>query len=683
MTWICVAVLALVAVPGTVASKTTSAGSLSTLQMETPEAHGSLISIVRSSIMARFEATPMSSSSADDEPEHKMMALKGAGGGLDILEAKEDGDSDKSVYRPWKTRFDLQPFDYNSNKYLRQPENRMSYRRLYAANPRMAEAPNARDRHAQSDVIMVFGLTAIVAVMSAVLIITKLEVLRADELNIVSYQNKMLQVIVCAAVPWLLLGLYLLTTFVSFVGQPMRHPGGTYHWQCSAMTWFIFVAPAVNFLYFTAHAIWISRIFFSVEQQAPMGRMFSLGIMPDNHPGHDAVTRITNIASHSGARQVLFILELMCAIIGYTLITFRWGANAQYCQPEVYWATVALCVTVTIVIVFTTLAFVCSIIIRACSVSPWLEDFADSFWQGSLEAKISRNEAREQRMGAKAQAKAAQDEYEDQFKQWLAFHEEHAEERKRHEEIHSEHQAYLEATKGAPQQGAPQPMVQDSDSESISEATFEANPSMAVQEPSTVAPGSFYRRSQDGGDTPPDRSDGSTLFATSAAPQLAFNMPSQMVVTQQSYGAPMMSAPMNPMMTAPSMPHGTLPPQFFSPAQGPAFMPPGSLPPASLQSLPYGSPQHGAYAYRGGPMASAMSPVMLPGAPMGSTPGFMMSQGMSPGPPGTLPPGNPFGSLPPGYFPGTLPPRPPPFSDDGSDGTEDSRNDFARAGRLF
>merc|ERR1719253_1527914 len=112
-------------------------------------------------------------------------------------------------------------------------------------------------------------MTALVAIIGAVLIVDQLQVLGVDELDLAAYQQKMLKVIVCAALPWLLLGGWLLNMFISFVSFPMRFASATYHWQCDAMVWFVLLAPMVNCLYFTTNALWIARLFFCVEKQAP------------------------------------------------------------------------------------------------------------------------------------------------------------------------------------------------------------------------------------------------------------------------------------------------------------------------------------------------------------------------------------------------------------------------------
>jgi hypothetical protein len=300
-------------------------------------------------------------------------------------------DKDETVYRPWKTRFDLQPFDLNSGKFMK-PENRLGYRRFYAANPHLALAPNSRDRDAQSTVVMIFGLTALGAIIGGILIVEQSQVLGADELNLVNYQRKMIRVVVLASLPWLFLGGWLLSIFVAFAAHPMRYPSDTEHWQCGAMLGFLLIAPLVNLLYFTAHALWISKLSFSVEKQAPMGRMFSLSNDVSEEADNNADSLLFGCASNALIRHILLCLEVGAAIFGYLLVTFRWGANSQYCQPEVYWATTALMVTSGIILVFTALAFICSVLVRAFSISPWMEDFVGSFWEFRDKEEAVENE---------------------------------------------------------------------------------------------------------------------------------------------------------------------------------------------------------------------------------------------------------------------------------------------------
>jgi len=378
-----------------------------------------------------------------------MQALDGSGGGLDVMEYDEEHK--RPIYRPWKTRFDLQPFDVNSPNFM-HPENRLGYRRFYASNPHLALAPNSRDRDAQSTVVMVFGLTALGAIIGAILIIDQLQILSAEELNLVNYQRKMVKVIIYAALPWLVLGAWLLTIFLAFVAHPTRYASDGYHWQCNAMVWFILLAPVINLFYFTSQALWVSKLSFSVEKQAPMGRMFSFASLDasmdqEDAPGKYGITRIFNFASHSVVRLVLFILEVACAIFGYLLITFRWGANSQFCQPEVYWTTTALVVTVAIIIVFTGLAFICSVLVRAFSISPWIQDFVESFWEAEVLARMRMAEKRAEK--AQKEREAA-DKAQEDYNEWVTFHDEYEEDRQRHQMIMEEHAYYQAATKTAP-----------------------------------------------------------------------------------------------------------------------------------------------------------------------------------------------------------------------------------------
>lgn len=423
--WLCAVALLAASLPSATANKMKAVATIVTQQEGRVEASGSLVTLLGSIATG-------TSVEGDPYGDYGDQALRGSGGGYDVLKARKEGKSD--VYRPWKTRFDLQPFDAESPKY-KQPENRMAYRRFYTGNPEHAQVPNSRDREVQSSVVMVFGLTALGAIIAAILIVDQLQVLGADELSSLRYQHKMVKVVVYAALPWLLLGGWLLNIFIVFVGSPMRNPTSLYEWQCSAMTWFLLVAPAINLLYFSAHALWISKLSFSVEKQAPMGRMFNLADkdMPDS--GADGLTRIFNFASHSVTRLVLLLLEVACAVFGYFLVTYRYGRNSQTCQPEVYWTTTALVASVTIVIVFTALAFICSVLIRVFSVSGWVQDFAESFRGGPIFKKGEE-------IWVTSEEKEDKVQEEEDYNEWATCVQE---ERQKHDEIMQEHYEYQKA----------------------------------------------------------------------------------------------------------------------------------------------------------------------------------------------------------------------------------------------
>merc|ERR1719253_1293923 len=382
--------------------------------------------------------------------------MEGNGGGMDRLrEMQRNDDKQPSMYRPWKTRFDLQPYDVNNAAFLK-PENRMGYRRFYAASPDLALVPNTRDREAQSTTIMMFVMTALAAILCGIWLINGLQVLDAATLDVASYQILMARVIALATLPWLVLGMWLLSVFAGHVANPMRNPHMPYHWQCNAMTWFLLVAPIVNTLYFGAHAMWLSKLFFNIESEPTgfMGRMLLPGFSMDKN-SNDPVGRIFSFASTPLYRHTLFFLQVVCAISGYMLISFRYGSNSQFCHPEVYWATTALVATSVIIIVFASLAFVCSVVVGIYATAPWLQDFLSSFREDSLLPKMRREEQLEKEEAKAARMKAAaQPESNGHWgdADWSNFQDQFEEERKRHEAIMAEHAAYNEAMK----QKAPQ-----------------------------------------------------------------------------------------------------------------------------------------------------------------------------------------------------------------------------------
>jgi len=304
----------------------------------------------------------------------------------------------------------------------------MGYRHFYEANPNLALGPNSRDRQTQSTVELVFGLTALASIICGVLIIYKMSVLDTEHLNFAQYQDLMKRVVIFAALPWLALGMWLLTVFGAGLIHPMRDPKMAYNWQCSAMAWFLPVAAAVNTAYFTVHALWLSRLFFTVENPGapPMGRMFSSYSSRQS----DRLNNTLSIITSASFRYLLLFCEAVCAVFGYMLITFRWGANSQFCHPEVYWATTALVVTVGIIIVFTFLSTLFTLLIGAYSSSPWVQDFVRSFWDARMLAKARKHEAAENRANALVKKKEQEANYEAEFNAWAAGYDQDMEEQR-------------------------------------------------------------------------------------------------------------------------------------------------------------------------------------------------------------------------------------------------------------
>merc|ERR1719198_1294758 len=145
---------------------------------------------------------------------------------------------------------------------------------------------------------------------------------------------------------------------------------------------------------------------------------------------------------------MLLFLEVLAALFGYMLITFRWGANSQFCQPEVYWATTALVVTVAIIIVFTFLTFLGCLFIGVFSISPWVQDFVRSFKDARLMAKISKHEEEERLADAAARREAAETNYEAEFNAWASDYDQDIQEQNRqHQAILEEHVRYLQTVK--------------------------------------------------------------------------------------------------------------------------------------------------------------------------------------------------------------------------------------------
>lgn len=394
---------------------------------------------------ASSPVTPKHAALLGTEKQPDYGALKGAGGGLDVLRATEDEETDKQgIYRPWKTRFDLQPYDFTDPDFLK-PENRIGYRHFYAANPDLALVPNSRDREAESTVELMFGLTALGTVVCGVLIVNKLQLLEADNLDAQSYQMLMIRVIAFAAAPWLLLGVWLLTLFGAGLANPMRNPHMLYHWQCSAMAWFLLVAPLVNTAYFTVHALWITKLFFSIDNEptGSMGRMFD-GSKEKQLEENDKLTGILNLVTSITPRYILFFMEAACAVFGYMLITFRWGANSQFCQPEVYWATTAFVATVAIVIIFSGLTFVFSVFISVYSTVPWVQDFFGSFREARLLTKMAKEEEKEAQEAAAWRLQQGAVEEDKEVNEWTDFQQDFEEDRARHAAIMQEHADYVE-----------------------------------------------------------------------------------------------------------------------------------------------------------------------------------------------------------------------------------------------
>jgi len=188
------------------------------------------------------------------------------------------------------------------------------------------------------------------------------------------------------------------------------------------MAWFLPVAAAVNTAFFTVHALWLIRLFFTLEMQvaAPMGRMFSMTSETEKLASCDRLNHILGVITSASFRYLLLFFEVVSAVFGYMLITFRWGANSQFCHPGVYWATTALVVTVGIIIVFAFLALLFTVLITAYSSSPWVKDFVRSFWDARMLAKSRKHEAEEHRANALARKKAQEANYEAEFDSWAA-----------------------------------------------------------------------------------------------------------------------------------------------------------------------------------------------------------------------------------------------------------------------
>jgi len=245
-----------------------------------------------------------------------------------------------------------------------------------------------------------------------------------ENLTLIQYQDLMMRVVILAALPWFALGVWLFTVFGAGVIHPMRDPSMVYHWQCSAMAWFLVAASAVNTLYFASHALWISRLFFKLEREIsfPIGRMFALADEMHKLASCDRMTAIINLCTDPTIRHMLLWLEALCAVFGYMFITFRGGANSQFCHPEVYWATTALVATAAIMIVFTFLAFVFSVLIGVYSVSPWVQDFVQSFRDARVMKKMTRMEEEEKAFEAFLKKKEAEVtcSYEAEFDAWRA-----------------------------------------------------------------------------------------------------------------------------------------------------------------------------------------------------------------------------------------------------------------------
>lgn len=401
----------------------------------------------------------------EEDPEWR--ALEGSGGGKETLWKLEEGDKPK-YYRTWKNRFQLQPYDINDPDFL-APENRLSYRKFASSHPHQALVPNSRDREAESSVVMMFGLTALAAIVCGIFIIYRMQILEAEELDMDAYQNLMLRVVAFAALPWLVLGAWLLTIFGGSVSNPMRDSRLDYHWQCEAMTWLLFVAPLLNTVYFAVHALWISQLFFRLETQSSgsLGRMFTP--QPEKK-GSDTFTRVLNFATSSSFRHALFFLEVLFVIFGYLLITYRWGSNSQYCHPEVYWATTALVIAAAIIVAFSTLTFIFTVVLGVYSQSPWVQDFFGSFQEAKAYVVLSKMK-KEEDAEAEENAGVSKDGevlpnttpsgWEATVQEWESLEQDFASDRERHEAIMREHENYVSLVNSAKPPTHPNEMEED------------------------------------------------------------------------------------------------------------------------------------------------------------------------------------------------------------------------------
>jgi len=202
------------------------------------------------------------------------------------------------------------------------------------------------------------------------------------------------------------------------------------------------------------HALWMSKMFFHIESQPnyTMGRMFTQSKEKQYLAGkEDKLTQFLRHATSTYCRWGLLILEVLCGVFGYLLVTFRMGANSQFCQPDVYWATNALVITVAIVIFFTGLAFACSICIGVYSQSPWLQDFYSSFWETHLLDTMAKEEYQDARdWDAFRSQQIADAEEAENFDEWADFQQSLKDDHDRHQHILSEHVKYVKATSMPP-----------------------------------------------------------------------------------------------------------------------------------------------------------------------------------------------------------------------------------------
>mmetsp|Transcript_132304 Transcript_132304/g.254778 ORF Transcript_132304/g.254778 Transcript_132304/m.254778 type:complete len:695 (-) Transcript_132304:116-2200(-) len=334
-----------------------------------------------------------------------LLRLQGTDAGQRAVQEPADDKDGSDIYRPWATRFRPTTYDFSGNL----PEWRVGYRRFMVANPHHALVPNGDDREAQSNVVLYFGLATLSTVICLVIAIEHFQVLTANDVDFAAYEMRFLKAFAVAAIPWVLLQGWLFRIFLTSFASPCRENVGIandYHWQCSAILWYIITTPIVNLAYFFVQTIWASHVFFGVEKQAQMGRMLNRPTLVSIPRDGGILGTMASKFIQPSVRHAVFSLEVMNTCMGIWFVSFRSGANSHYCKPEIYWITLANCLCNCIVVLFTALAFFCSLCVKNISNDPWAKDFSDSFHSSSRAVMRREQKAVAQQMAEAAARKA-------------------------------------------------------------------------------------------------------------------------------------------------------------------------------------------------------------------------------------------------------------------------------------
>lgn len=256
---------------------------------------------------------------------------------------------DDPYYRPFKSRFNLRPF--NDTKHsVHEMEFRRGYEEFAEDNPRHALAPNSVDRNAGSMVVFLFALAALGSIFGALIV--------SAQLQDVHPSKHALSVAVCVLMPWVLLLGWIYAVVGNFFSHPMRAAidVNEERWQCSAMIWYLMVYPPLTLSTFAAQVLAVCGPLLRTEKPVAMGRMLGVPNMGEATQS-GVIAKIASVKVPKWLLYILTVLEVVSCFLGMWVMFFT-GSNSQFCQPQVWWTSVTLA-TMSLVVVILFAATVC------------------------------------------------------------------------------------------------------------------------------------------------------------------------------------------------------------------------------------------------------------------------------------------------------------------------------------